>query len=501
MPTLTIDGKSISVEPGCTVIQAADRLGIFIPRFCYHPALSAVGSCRMCMVEIERIPKLQTACTTPAVDGMVVHTDTDKVRDARRSILEFLLINHPIDCPVCDKAGECLLQDYYMEYGLYTSRFQDERWDKRKVLGLGPTIVMDEERCVLCSRCVRFFEEVPGVKRLGIFERGAGSYLSTYPGEVLEGPYCGNVVDLCPVGALTDRDFRFQQRVWMLKHGDAVCPFCARGCNITVDYNDRSDIQINDRRVYRFRPRYNPDLNGYWMCDRGRYGYRTLDAAERIREPLLREGKRMTPVGWETVIRRAALRIREAMDQNGPECMGLIVHPSVTCEAAAAAKRLFVDHLGVRNVSTGFSVDPSAYEDDILVRRDGFPNRRGLEQAGLSGGMDAEQVLGAWERGELKLLYVIGDDLPGLLNRERPSPLFGGEGILILQKSTAGPEDEFARMILPAAMSLEESGTFINFQDKAQPFKAVITPLGESLPSVDILARLSGMLGLDKETA
>ena len=502
MPKLTIDGKSILVEPGSTVMQAADRLGILIPRFCYHPALSAVGSCRMCMVEIERLPKLQTACTTPAVDGMVVHTETDKVRDARRSILEFLLINHPIDCPVCDKTGECFLQDYYMEYGLYTSRYLEERWNKRKVFILGPTIVMDEERCVLCSRCVRFFEEVSKVKRLGIFERSAESYLSTYPGEVLKDPYCGNVVDLCPVGALTDRDFRFEQRVWMLKHGDAVCPFCARGCNITVDYNEKSDIQINDRRVYRFRPRYNPEVNGYWMCDTGRYGYRAVDSPERIGEPLMREGKRMIPVGWETMIKKTALRIREVIDQDGPECIGLIVHPSVTCETAGAAKRLFVEHLGVRNVSTGFPVDPSAYEDDILIRKDRFPNRRGLEQAGLAAGeKDAEWILGAWARGEIKLLYMIGDDLPRLLNKQKPSPLFGAEGVLILQKSTAGPEDESARMILPSAMSLEEGGTFINFEGKAQQFKGVVSPFGESLGSGDILARLAQALGLDTGTA
>lgn len=499
MPTITIDDKSLSVDRGTTVIQAADQLGIHIPRFCYHPGLSAAGSCRMCMVDVEKVPKLQTACTTPVVDGMVVRTDTDEVRDARRSILEYLLINHPIDCPICDKAGECLLQDYYMEYALYTSRYRETRWRKRKVLPLGPTIIMDEERCVLCSRCVRFFEEVSGARQLGIFQRGAEAFLSVYPGEVLEDLYCGNIVDLCPVGALTDRDFRFQQRVWMLKQGDSICPFCARGCNIIVDHNEQSDIQVNDRRVYRFRPRFNPEVNGHWMCDIGRYGYRTIDSADRISEPLLREGKRLTPVGWKRIIKRAAYRIKEALDAHGAESVGLMVYPSVTCETAELAKRLFLDHLGVRHVSTGFPVNPSDFEDDVLLRQDRFPNRRGLEQAGLAPqgrGVKAEQMLEAWHHGELKLLYVMGDDLSGLMKSERIPEIPRGDGILILQKSTVGPEDEYARMILPSAMPAEEGGTFINFQGRTQRFQRVISPFGESLPAREILAQLAEGLGL-----
>ncbi len=500
MPEVTIDGQSITVESGTTVIQAAERLEIFIPRFCYHPALSAVGSCRMCMVEVEKIPKLQTACTAPVVEGMVVHTDTEQVRDARRSTLEFLLINHPIDCPICDKAGECLLQDYYMDYALYTSRYQEPRWKKKKAFVLGSKIIMDEERCVLCSRCVRFFEEVPKVKRLGIFGRGAEEVLSTYPGESLDDLYCGNIVDLCPVGALTDRDFRFQQRVWMLKQGDSICPFCARGCSIVVDYNEQSDIQLNDRRVYRFRPRYSPEVNGHWICDTGRYGYRSIDSPDRIPEPLLREGKRLTPVGWGSVLKRAAFRIKETIKKHGPERIGLIVHPSVSCETALSIRTLFLEYFGIRKISTGFPVDPEAYEDEILVRKDCFPNRRGLEQDLFhSGGesLDTDQILEEWKQGDMKLLYVIGDDLPRLLDPAMPSRIPGSDGILILQKSTAGPEDEHARMILPSAMFLEEGGAFVNFEGKRQSFGAIIAPYEESLPAWKILAGLAEALGQD----
>jgi NADH-quinone oxidoreductase subunit G len=499
MPTLTIDNQTITVDSGTTVIQAADRLGIFIPRFCYHPGLSAVGSCRMCLVEIEKISKLQTACTTPVVDGMVVHTDTEQVLDARRSILEFFLINHPIDCPICDKAGECYLQDYYMAYAPYTSRYKEVRWKKKKVNVLGPTIVMDEERCVLCSRCVRFFEQVTGTQKLGIFGRGADSVLSTYPGETLEDLYCGNVVDLCPVGALTDRNFRFQQRVWFLSQGESICPFCARGCNIIVDFNEQSDIQMNDRRVYRFRPRFSPEVNGYWMCDIGRYGYRVLDDPNRIVEPMLREGKRLIPVGWDRILKRAALRIREIIDKEGPAGIGVIIYPSVTSETAEWGKRLFMDHLGITRIGVGFPVDPSFEEDRILLRRDRFPNRRGAAAVGLpevGEGRGSEEIVRAWGAGELKLLYVVGDDLPRLLEPVDTSRIPRTDGILILQKSTGGPEDEHARMLLPTALPAEVSGTFVNFEGKVQRFDAALPPPGEALPGEEVLARLAELLGV-----
>ncbi|MDX1763425.1 MAG: ferredoxin, partial [bacterium] len=419
------------------------------------------------------------------------------VRDARRSILEYLLINHPIDCPICDKAGECLLQDYYMDHGLYTSRYLGDRWKKRKVFVLGPTIVMDEERCVLCSRCVRFFEEVSKVRRLGIFDRGAESVLSTYPGETLEDPYCGNIVDLCPVGALTDRDFRFEQRVWFLKQGASVCPFCARGCNLIIDYNADPIIQLNEKRVYRFRPRPNPEVNDYWICDMGRYAYKALDAAARLTEPLLREGKRLTAVAWDTVLKRAALRIKEVLNQEGPRGIGLIIYPSVTCETATVAYKLFVEQLGVENVALGFPVDPSEYEDDVLIRRDRFPNRQGLaavfSSVPAAGGADG--VLEAWQDGRIRLLYVMGDDLPALLKPRASSVIPTGDGILILQKSTAGAEDDHARMILPSVMFAEEKGSFINFEGKHQCFDAVLQPPGEALPGSEIIIRLAEVLG------
>ncbi|MBI2351483.1 MAG: (2Fe-2S)-binding protein, partial [Deltaproteobacteria bacterium] len=225
MPTLKINGKEITVEPGTTIMQAADTLGIHIPRFCYHKELTVAGNCRMCLVEIEKNPKLQISCNTAATDGMVVRTDTPQVREAVRGVLELILINHPIDCPVCDQAGECWLQNYYMMFGLYTSRFKlEDKVHKPKRVDLGP-IVLDAERCVLCSRCVRFCGEVTKTNEMEIFERGDHSEIRTYPGQKLDGnKYAGNLADICPVGALTSRDFRFRCRAWFLKTAESICP-------------------------------------------------------------------------------------------------------------------------------------------------------------------------------------------------------------------------------------------------------------------------------------
>ena len=234
MPTLTIDGKPITVEAGTRVIEAARRLGIEVPFYCYHPGLTIPANCRICMVEIEKFPKPQVACYTECQDGMVVRTDTDKIKETRRHILEFLLINHPLDCPVCDQAGECWLQDYYLRYGLYDARFYEEKVKKPKAVPIGPNVMLDAERCILCSRCVRFTDEISKTSELGIVNRGDHSEIAVSPEKELDNPYSGNVVDICPVGALTDRDFRFKCRVWYLQKADSICPGCARGCNIEI---------------------------------------------------------------------------------------------------------------------------------------------------------------------------------------------------------------------------------------------------------------------------
>ncbi|RYF09073.1 MAG: 2Fe-2S iron-sulfur cluster binding domain-containing protein, partial [Deltaproteobacteria bacterium] len=265
MAQVTIDGKALEFSPGESVIQAATRQDIEIPHYCWHPRLSIAANCRMCLVEVEKAPKLVPACQTECKDGMVVHTANDKVRQAQRSVSEFLLVNHPIDCPICDQAGECKLQDYYMKFQLAPSRMREAKVRKRKLQRLGPHVTYDAERCIVCTRCVRFMEEVPKDRQLGVFNRGDHSVIGTAPGQPLDNPYALNTVDVCPVGALTSNVFRFKQRVWNLKRSPSVCPGCAKGCNVHVDQRAS--------QVYRLLPRENEAVNKSWMCDEGRLTY------------------------------------------------------------------------------------------------------------------------------------------------------------------------------------------------------------------------------------
>src|SRR5436309_8148262 len=311
MPTLEIDGQRIEVPDGLTVIQAAERLGIEIPHYCWHPGLSIAGNCRMCLVEIEKNPKLQIACNTRVADGMVVHTTSEKTKAAQRAVLEFLLINHPIDCPVCDQAGECKLQEYYMDYDRQRSRIPlPEKVHKKKAKPIGPLVILDQERCILCSRCVRFVDEVTHTSELAFYQRGDHVELDLAPGKVLDNPYSGNVVDICPVGALTNRDFRFRARVWYLERTESVCGACANGCNI--EFYQRED------HIYRFQPRENDAVNQYWMCDAGRTSYRALQGEGRLQQPLVRGAEEFAPATWESVLGAVAARL-------GQVGLGLVV--------------------------------------------------------------------------------------------------------------------------------------------------------------------------------
>ena len=287
MPKLTIDGREVSVRDGATVIQAAEKLGIFVPRYCYHPGLSVAGNCRICLVDVEKLPKLQIACNTPVSEGMIVHTTNGKAESGRRAVLEFLLANHPLDCPVCDQSGECDLQNFYLNFGLYDPRFRETKVKKHKAVALGPHVMLDQERCILCSRCVRFTDEITKTGEFGIFQRGDHAELGIYPGTELNNRYSANVVDICPVGALTERDFRFKARVWYLSSAPTLCNGCSQGCNIDLHYVlDRP--HLNDgARVVRVKPRYNPDVNQWWLCDEGRYGLGWIDRArlEKVRGP------------------------------------------------------------------------------------------------------------------------------------------------------------------------------------------------------------------------
>jgi NADH-quinone oxidoreductase subunit G len=265
MPKLTIDGKVIEVKEGTTVFEAARQNEIPIPHFCYHPKLSIAGNCRMCLVQIEKQPKPAISCNTVAMEGMVVNTKTPEVKALQKNVLEFILINHPIDCPVCDQAGECRLQEYYMDYTMTDSDFDEEKVKKPKKVDLGPLVMLDDERCILCSRCIRFCDEITKTGELCFINRGDQSTLATFPGKQLDNKYSLNTVDICPVGALTSKPFRFKKRVWFLKSVPSICTGCATGCNIFIDHDDGT--------VWRYKTRDNEAVNQCWTCDEGRMSY------------------------------------------------------------------------------------------------------------------------------------------------------------------------------------------------------------------------------------
>ncbi|HXV18465.1 MAG TPA: 2Fe-2S iron-sulfur cluster-binding protein, partial [Candidatus Omnitrophota bacterium] len=314
MANITIDGKPVTVKDGSLIIEAIDQMKTDLPRYCYHPGLSIAGNCRICQVEVEKMPRTVIACNTRVTEGMVIHTKSAKAQDSQKSVLEFLLANHPLDCPVCDQAGECKLQDYYMDYGVYDPKFNEEKVKKtKKAKTIGPTIMLDQERCILCSRCVRFSDEVTKTHDFGIFNRGDHAELDVYPGKELNNKYSGNVADICPVGALTDRDFRFKMRVWYLGSGDSVCPGCSRGCNISVQFEKTRPYHLKTARVMRLKPRENMEVNKWWICDEGRYAYKSIDENRILK--LKAAGK--ASVSWLEALESAASHLKASKGKAG----------------------------------------------------------------------------------------------------------------------------------------------------------------------------------------
>ena len=488
MPRLTIDGREVEVPAGTNLIEAARLAGVEVPHYCYHPALSIAGQCRLCMVDIEGAPRPTIACNTPAAEGMAVRTDTERVRETRRSILEFHLINHPLDCPVCDQAGECWLQIYYMRHGLYEPRMVDDKVRKPKAVPLGPHVILDAERCILCSRCVRFCDEITGTGELGIFHRGDHSEIGLFPGRVLDNKYSGNVVDICPVGALTDRDFRFQVRVWYLDTARSICPGCARGCNIEVHVNRRRPHHADGRRVARLKPRFNAAVNRWWMCDDGRYGFGFVDDPDRLTVPARREGDEQVPVAWEEA--RAAL---VAALQAPAEQVAVIASPRLPNEDLFALRRL-TEVLGVRRV--GFRVPPAVPgdEDDLLIRADKNPNTRGAELIGLDG--DVEAILADARAGRIHTLWVFDHDLLATgWPAAAVAAALDGVRTLVFTGTNAHRTSARAHLVQPAAAWVERDGTFTNFEGRVQRFRPAVEPLGEARPVWAIVGEALAALG------
>jgi NADH-quinone oxidoreductase subunit G len=490
MPKLTIDGKEIEVAPGTNLIEAARQAGAEVPHYCYHPGLSIAGQCRLCMVDIEKNPRSQIGCNTQAADGMVVHTRTERILETRKSIMEFHLVNHPLDCPVCDQAGECWLQIYYMRHGLYDPRMVDEKVHKPKAVPLGPHVILDAERCILCSRCVRFCDEITHTGELGIFNRGDHSEIGLFPGKTLENKYSGNVIDICPVGALTDRDFRFQVRVWYLDTARSICNGCARGCNVEVHTSRRRLHHNEGRRIARIKPRHNAEVNQWWICDEGRYGFRWIDDDTRLLAPVRREGSRDVAIGWDDALAAMAA----ALKRYRPEEIGILASPKMSNEDLFALQRI-ASHLGVRAVDHRVPPPTPGDQDDFLIRADKNPNTRGAELIGL-GQAEAATILEGARQGRIKLLWIFQHDLfDSALAAADVAAALGGAEMVVSQGTNANATSAGAHLVLPSAAYVEREGTFTNFQGRVQRFRTVVEPLGEAMADWQSLGRLGRALG------
>ena len=501
MPCLSIDGREVNVAQGTTVIQAAEELGIFIPRYCYHPGLSIAGNCRICLVDVEKFPKLQIACNMFVTEGMVVHSKSEKAEEGRRAVLEFLLANHPLDCPVCDQSGECDLQNFYMNFGLYNPRFREHKVKKKKAVELGPHVMLDQERCILCSRCVRFTDEITKTGEFGIFNRGDRAELGLCPGDVLDNPYSANVVDICPVGALTESDFRFKARVWYLSSASTVCNGCSQGCNVDMHYVlDRP--HLNDgARVVRIKPRYNPDVNQWWLCDEGRYGFGWVDQGrlKKVRGPAA-DGADAT---WEQALSAistalAGLAGEPGGDRNGADSrIGVIASAQLSNEELFLIREIFKGALGAQ-VSASVPERPGSSSDDFLIKADKNPNTLGATLLGLAGpdAPDARRIVNEALAGNLDALWVMGHDLVELFGEEKVRELPERVGLFVFSGTNENATAPLAHWVLPSAAYVEKDGTFVNCHGRLQRIGRAFPPLKDCREDWRILLELAGLLGL-----
>ena len=491
MVKVTIDGKELSVPPGTNVIEAAKLAGIEIPHYCYHKKLSIAGNCRMCLVDvgmpkldkdrkpevgadgkpvIQFGPKLAIGCNQSVAEGMVVETRSPKVIKAREGVMEFLLINHPLDCPICDQAGECRLQEFAVDYGKGASRFVEEKEHKPKRVRLSDKIMLDDERCILCSRCIRFMKEVAKQDCLGFIQRGSRSVLTCYPGQEPNTNYDLNIVDICPVGALTSNDFRFRQRVWFLKETRSVCPNCATGCNILV--GSRENV------VHRLTPRDNPDVNQSWMCDYGRLNYKFVNDPRRLTQPLV-NGQ---PAEWVEAQREAKERLAVLK--------GWVAG---IASARGTTEELFLFDQWLRGElgATLLDVVPRAgAADHFLLNPDRNPNLRGAQLTGVAAappGSAIPKISEAIRLGSVRALVVMGEDvvLHGI-----PADVLARLECLLVIDSHPGETSGRAHVVLPGAVFAEKRGTFINAQGRIQRLNAAVQCPGLARPEWQVLSSL-----------
>ena len=497
--TLTIDGRPVTVESGKTVLQAAIESGITVPYYCYHPGIGIDGSCRVCVVKIEKMPKLQTSCSTLCADGMVVHTRTDEVAEARAGIFEFLLINHPLDCPVCDKGGECPLQDFSYTFGPEHSRMEFPRrvFDGEGVKGdvdFGPTLMLNRQRCILCTRCVRFMREVEGDAQINIIDRGYGSEIATFQEEGVHSLISGNLMDVCPVGAITTRDYRFKSRPWdNPKAADTICTRCSKGCNTTAWIKAKPEWAKGSALI-RFTPRFNPDVNGYWMCDIGRFDYHWIEGDQRLRRPLERDANgTQVPVSWLDVLMRLGKRMGP-LSGMGPLAPRFLISAHASHEELFLFSRL----ANPTSLTVAWNVTEKQQPEGTKFRvpAEDAPNVAGTRIFGLSS--DVAALRTAVEAGRVPALYVFDPGPDGSLGDTtwiRNARASGKLQELIVQGVVSTDLSRAADVVLPGATALEKEASYTNDQGRLQGATRTIAPPGDAMEDWRIIVNLAQALG------
>jgi NADH-quinone oxidoreductase subunit G len=465
---LTIDGFSVRVPKGTLVIEAAKQAGVLVPHYCYHPGLPVAGVCRMCLVEIEKTPKLQIACSTQVAEGMVVHTQSAPAKSARMSVLELLLINHPLDCPICDQAGECELQDFVFQEGRPATRYAEYPKRFNPVEDFGPDVLYVPNRCILCTRCVRFMDDVAQEPVLNVSERGDRAYIGMHPEARLDHPWAGNVVDLCPVGSLLSKDFLHKARAWELDKTASICTGCSQGCNVTLDTRD--DI------VVRVRPRPNLEVNRYFICDHGRAHYRWMNRGDRIEAPLVRTpgSNELRAVDWDEAFDRVRTILRGAAGK-----AVALVSPGVSTEALFLARRLLLsfDWQGAFQVVMGEEA-PLLGVPDLALRAERAPNTSGAELLGYQRDYGAAVAAAA----DAAVVLVLDD----------PDVQVTTAGSLVYL-GTVLPDD--ADVVLPIANVAEEEGSFVNRSLRVQKYAQAKPAPGMARPAWWVLGELAASIG------
>ena len=483
MAKVTIDGIEVEVQDGINVIEAAKAADVHVPHFCYHPSLSIVGQCRMCLVEVEGMPKLQAGCATPIKDGMKVHVWNDKVDKARKGQMEFLLINHPLDCPICDKAGECPLQDYSFNYGSVTSRYGEFKrtYPGMDRTAIGPHVIQNMNRCIHCTRCIRFTAEITGTSELAFFKRGASTEVGVFPGTPLDNWMSACVTDICPTGALTPREFRFESRVWNLDSTDSVCNGCDVGCNLFIGHRNG--------QVFRYRPRVNPDVNDHWLCDYGRFSYERYDT-DRVVVPKVRGEEDYLAIStWNEVLDAVA------QGTSGAKNVAVIFSANMTNEEAWVAKKLFVDRMGAK--TAGVMVDPIGpikmkSRTEWLQGEQGAPNHRGV--SAVVGNASIEDLLTQGADG-VDVLWVTD----ALFSDRAKDPavvanLRKAKFLVVHSWDANHPLAEVADVLIPGAIHPEKDGSYTNLQNKTQRIHQAFAPKGQAVTDLEAFRRIGARL-------